>query len=115
MEYVIVVKMNKNKKFTKKNIQLQIYNNITILTKQTQTLTFHRQEQPSTSTSTGSIQNSPRVSGAVVTLHSPSTITTHHTSCDLVSVPHRSTLCDVGVLVLLCGPCVLVSVQGHLM
>ena len=79
------------------------------------TLTFYRQEHPSTSTSTSSIQNTPRVGGAVVTLHSLSIITTPHTSCDLVSVPHRSTVCDVVVLVLLCGPCVLVSVQGHVL
>ena len=96
-------------------MQLQRYNNIIILTKQTQTLTFYRQEPSSTSTSTSSIQHSPGVGGAVVTLHSPSTITTPHTSCDLVSVPHRSTTCDVVVLVLLCGPCVCLSVQGHVL
>ena len=96
-------------------MQLQRYNNIIILTKQTQTLTFYRQEPPSTNTNTSSIQHRPRVGGAVVTLHSTSTITTHHTSCDLVSVPHRSTGCDVVVLVLLCGPCVCLCVQGHLM
>ena len=94
-------------------MQLQRYNNIIILTKQTRTLIFYRQEPPSTNTRTGSIQHRPGVGGAVVTLHRRITITSPHTSCDLVSVPHRSTECDVGVLVLLCGPCVLVSVQGH--
>ena len=113
MEYVIVVKMNKNIKYTKQKLQLQRYNNSNNLTKQTQTLTFHRQEHPRTNTSTSSIQHRPGVGGAVVTLHSPSISTTPHTSCDLVSVPHRSTVCDVGVLVLLCGPCVLQCIQGH--
>ena len=94
-------------------MQIQRYNNIINLTKQTQTLILYRQEHPSTSTSIGSIQHRPAVSGAVVTLHSLCTITTTHTSCDLVSVPHRSTTCDVVVLVLLCGPCVCLSVQGH--
>ena len=121
MEYLIVIKINKIINYTKtlttqkKNVQSQINNNSNNLTKQTQTLILYRQEHPSTNTSTSSIQHRPGVGGAVVTLHSPSTITSHHTRCDLVSVPHRSTVCDVGVLVLLCSPCVLVSVQGHLM